>query len=136
MTQIELFVIKKEISFIFNIFWFLFYSVVRNTRNPVYDEDFTFYGLSINELQQMSLHFVVLSFDRYSRDDVIGEVGELELKKCYFQNLWIMLCHLQFVHLHRLKYSKLKISKWHWVEKFNLEAWRYDSIDTLYHCLV
>lgn len=26
------------------------------------------------EIQAMSLHFVVLSFDRYSRDDVIGEV--------------------------------------------------------------
>ena len=61
----------------FSVFIFVIYSVVRNTRNPVYDEDFTFYGLSINELQQMSLHFVVLSFDRYSRDDVIGEVGEL-----------------------------------------------------------
>ncbi|XP_050069793.1 synaptotagmin-4 isoform X2 [Anopheles maculipalpis] len=48
--------------------------VLRNTRNPVYDEDFTFYGLTLNELAGMSLHFVVLSFDRYSRDDVIGEV--------------------------------------------------------------
>ncbi|EDW59523.1 synaptotagmin-4 [Drosophila virilis] len=48
--------------------------VVRNTRNPVYDEDFTFYGLNMNDLQNMSLHFVILSFDRYSRDDVIGEV--------------------------------------------------------------
>ncbi len=25
-------------------------------------------------LNKMSLHFVILSFDRYSRDDVIGEV--------------------------------------------------------------
>lgn len=48
--------------------------VVRNTRNPVYDEDFTFFGLNISDLQNMSLHFVILSFDRYSRDDVIGEV--------------------------------------------------------------
>lgn len=48
--------------------------VVRNTRNPVYDEDFTFYGLTMAEVQAISLHFVVLSFDRYSRDDVIGEV--------------------------------------------------------------
>lgn len=62
---------------------FLISSVVRNTRNPVYDEDFTFYGLSINELQQMSLHFVVLSFDRYSRDDVIGEVGEFHKSSIY-----------------------------------------------------
>lgn len=51
-----------------------FFRVVRNTRNPVYDEDFTFYGLSLAELSLMSLHFVILSFDRYSRDDVIGEV--------------------------------------------------------------
>lgn len=48
--------------------------MVRNTRNPVYDEDFTFYGLNLSELSAMSLHFVVLSFDRYSRDDIIGEV--------------------------------------------------------------
>lgn len=48
--------------------------MVRNTRNPVYDEDFTFYGFTLAELSAMSLHFVVLSFDRYSRDDVIGEV--------------------------------------------------------------
>lgn len=47
---------------------------MRNTKNPVYDEDFTFYGLSSDELKSMSLHFVILSFDRYSRDDVIGEV--------------------------------------------------------------
>lgn len=40
----------------------------------MYDEDFTFYGLSMAEVQAISLHFVVLSFDRYSRDDVIGEV--------------------------------------------------------------
>lgn len=48
--------------------------MVRRTRNPVYDEDFTFYGLNLSELSAMSLHFVVLSFDRYSRDDIIGEV--------------------------------------------------------------
>ncbi|XP_014251932.1 synaptotagmin-4 isoform X2 [Cimex lectularius] len=48
--------------------------VLRKTRNPVYDEDFTFYGISIQQLQNITLHFVVLSFDRYSRDDIIGEV--------------------------------------------------------------
>lgn len=56
------------------LFSFRNFRVVRNTRNPVYDEDFTFYGLSSDELKSMSLHFVILSFDRYSRDDVIGEV--------------------------------------------------------------
>ncbi|XP_014226767.1 synaptotagmin-4 [Trichogramma pretiosum] len=48
--------------------------VLRNTRDPVYDEDFTFFGISLAQLQKISLHFVVMSFDRYSRDDVIGEV--------------------------------------------------------------
>lgn len=48
--------------------------VLRKTRNPVYDEDFTFYGLNFNQLPGITLHFVVLSFDRYSRDDIIGEV--------------------------------------------------------------
>lgn len=48
--------------------------VLRKTTNPVYNEEFTFYGLTHNQLQAVTLHFVVLSFDRYSRDDVIGEV--------------------------------------------------------------
>jgi len=48
--------------------------VMRRTLNPVYDEDFTFYGIHFNQLPALTLHFVVLSFDRYSRDDVIGEV--------------------------------------------------------------
>ena len=48
--------------------------VVRKTLNPVFDETFTFYGIDANQLTGISLHFVVLSFDRFSRDDVIGEV--------------------------------------------------------------
>jgi len=48
--------------------------VLRRTLSPVYDEDFTFYGVNFNQLPILTLHFVVLSFDRYSRDDVIGEV--------------------------------------------------------------
>lgn len=48
--------------------------VVRKTRCPVYDEDFTFYGIAPNQLAGITLHFVVLSFDRYSRDEIIGEV--------------------------------------------------------------
>jgi len=48
--------------------------VMRRTLNPVYDEDFTFYGIHFSQLPALTLHFVVLSFDRYSRDDVIGEV--------------------------------------------------------------
>ncbi|KAK1124428.1 Synaptotagmin-11 [Melipona quadrifasciata] len=48
--------------------------VLRNTRDPIYDEDFTFFGISKDQLQKISLHFIVLSFDRYSRDDIIGEL--------------------------------------------------------------
>lgn len=48
--------------------------VVRNTRNPVYNEDFTFFGISKSQLEEISLHFIVLSFDRYSRDEIIGEL--------------------------------------------------------------
>lgn len=48
--------------------------VVRKTRCPVYDEDFTFYGIAPHQLTAITLHFVVLSFDRYSRDEIIGEV--------------------------------------------------------------
>ncbi|CAE1175243.1 SYT4 [Acanthosepion pharaonis] len=48
--------------------------VLRKTLNPVYDETFTFYGISFNQLQSITLHFVVLSFDRFSRDEIIGEV--------------------------------------------------------------
>ncbi|XP_014662211.1 PREDICTED: synaptotagmin-11-like [Priapulus caudatus] len=48
--------------------------VLRKTLDPVYNEEFTFYGLNYNQLYGVMLHFVVLSFDRYSRDDVIGEV--------------------------------------------------------------
>ncbi|KAK3861439.1 hypothetical protein Pcinc_032602 [Petrolisthes cinctipes] len=48
--------------------------VLRKTQSPLYDEDFTFYGINYSQLQNITLHFVVLSFDRYSRDDIIGEV--------------------------------------------------------------
>ncbi|CAD7092301.1 unnamed protein product [Hermetia illucens] len=69
--------------------------VVRNTRNPVYDEDFTFYGLNLQELSSMSLHFVVLSFDRYSRDDVIGEV----------------VCPLSGIDLSQIETQQIALSK-------------------------
>ena len=42
--------------------------------SPAYNEEFTFFGLSYNQLQSMVLHFAVISFDRYSRDEVLGEV--------------------------------------------------------------
>ncbi|KAM8921037.1 synaptotagmin-11 isoform 2-T2 [Pelodytes ibericus] len=48
--------------------------VLRKTLDPVFDETFTFYGIPYSQLQDLLLHFLVLSFDRFSRDDVIGEV--------------------------------------------------------------
>ena len=48
--------------------------VVRKTLNPKYDETFTFYGINATQMTGITLHFVVLSFDRFSRDEIIGEV--------------------------------------------------------------
>ncbi|XP_036395651.1 synaptotagmin-11b [Megalops cyprinoides] len=47
--------------------------VLRKTLEPVFDETFTFYGVPYSSLPDLVLHFLVLSFDRFSRDDVIGE---------------------------------------------------------------
>ena len=48
--------------------------VLRKTLDPAFDETFTFYGIPYTQIQELALHFTVLSFDRFSRDDVIGEV--------------------------------------------------------------
>ncbi|XP_051526283.1 synaptotagmin-11-like [Myxocyprinus asiaticus] len=47
--------------------------VLRKTLVPVFDETFTFYGIPYSSLPELTLHFLVLSFDRFARDDVIGE---------------------------------------------------------------
>lgn len=79
--------------------------VMKKTRNPVYEEDFSFYNIESEQLrvsfyisvhlsidrvyvffeselmndafinsQTLVLHFIVLIFDRYTRDEIIGEV--------------------------------------------------------------
>ncbi|MEE6457849.1 hypothetical protein FKM82_000065 [Ascaphus truei] len=48
--------------------------VLRKTLDPAFDETFTFYGIPYSQVQDTVLHFMILSFDRFSRDDVIGEV--------------------------------------------------------------
>jgi len=62
----------------FFYFFIFFYKVktrvLRKTLNPVFDEIFTFYGIDDNQLAGITLHFVILSYDRFSRDDIIGEV--------------------------------------------------------------
>lgn len=92
-SQIHLFQ-HRTLIFIYNCSVHI-HRVVRNTRNPVYDEDFTFYGLTLAELSLMSLHFVVLSFDRYSRDDVIGEV----------------VCPLNSIDLNQIENQQVALSK-------------------------
>ena len=46
--------------------------VIHDTVDPVFDEIFTFYG--IEKASAVVLRFVVLSFDRFARDDFLGEV--------------------------------------------------------------
>lgn len=47
--------------------------VLRKTLDPLFDETFTFYGVAYSSLPELTLHFLVLSFDRFARDDVVGE---------------------------------------------------------------
>lgn len=48
--------------------------VLRKTQSPVYNEEFTFFGVTPNLLENLVVHFVVLNFDRFSRDEILGEV--------------------------------------------------------------
>ncbi|XP_061664301.1 synaptotagmin-4 isoform X2 [Syngnathoides biaculeatus] len=47
--------------------------VLRKTLDPTFDETFSFYGIPLARVSELALQFVVLSFDRFSRDEVIGE---------------------------------------------------------------
>lgn len=49
--------------------------VVRRTKNPVYDETFSFYDISGDSLAGVTLCFTVLSFDRFSQDVAIGQTS-------------------------------------------------------------
>ncbi|XP_051947805.1 synaptotagmin-4-like [Xyrauchen texanus] len=59
--------------------------VLRKTLDPAFDETFSFYGIPYARVSQMALHFMVLSFDRFSRDEVIGEtlvpLAEIDLSE-------------------------------------------------------
>lgn len=52
--------------------------VVRNTLNPVYDEEFTFYGITYSQLQSTTLHFAVSCFTRRPAPNQIVEGGVRE----------------------------------------------------------
>ncbi|PIO62540.1 C2 domain protein [Teladorsagia circumcincta] len=47
--------------------------IVRSTTSPKYDEQFTMYGVTSEQITLSTLHFQVVAFDRYSRDTVVGE---------------------------------------------------------------
>ncbi|VDM55154.1 unnamed protein product [Angiostrongylus costaricensis] len=47
--------------------------IVRSTTSPKYDEQFTLYGVTSEQIGLSTLHFQVVAFDRYSRDTVVGE---------------------------------------------------------------
>ncbi|CAJ0944429.1 unnamed protein product, partial [Mesorhabditis belari] len=47
--------------------------IVRSTTNPIYEEQFTLYGVGPEQINNAALYFQVVAFDRYSRDTVIGE---------------------------------------------------------------
>ncbi|KAJ1368137.1 hypothetical protein KIN20_029206 [Parelaphostrongylus tenuis] len=47
--------------------------IVRSTTSPKYDEQFTLYGVTSEQISLSTLHFQVVAFDRYSRDTVVGE---------------------------------------------------------------
>lgn len=57
--------------------------VVRGSNNPFFGEAFTLDKVPLSLLKAGSLHFIVVGFDRHSRDSVIGEVvcplNDLEL---------------------------------------------------------
>ncbi|VDL80821.1 unnamed protein product [Nippostrongylus brasiliensis] len=57
--------------------------IVRSTTSPKYDEQFTMYGVTSEQITLSTLHFQVVAFDRYSRDTVVGEcvyrLGDAEL---------------------------------------------------------
>ncbi|CAB4064979.1 SYT7 [Lepeophtheirus salmonis] len=48
--------------------------IKRRTLNPRWNETFYFEGFPINKLQSRVLHLHVYDYDRFSRDDSIGEV--------------------------------------------------------------
>ena len=48
--------------------------LLRKNENPVFEEQFDFYNMEPQQVERLTLYFSVYSFDRFSRDYVIGEV--------------------------------------------------------------
>ena len=58
--------------------------VKRKNLNPIWNEAFTFEGFPYQKLMQRTLYLQVLDYDRFSRNDAIGEV-ELNLADVHLQ---------------------------------------------------
>ncbi|XP_061620340.1 synaptotagmin-4 [Phyllopteryx taeniolatus] len=48
--------------------------VLRKTLDPTFDETFSFYAIPLARVSELALQFTVLSFDRFSRNEIIGEI--------------------------------------------------------------
>ena len=48
--------------------------IVRRTRNPVFEETFTFYGIGSQKLTQTIVKLSVLNHDRFAKDAFLGQV--------------------------------------------------------------
>ena len=48
--------------------------IKRRTLNPRWNETFYFEGFALSKLQTRVLHLHVFDYDRFSRDDSIGEI--------------------------------------------------------------
>ena len=49
--------------------------VVHKNLNPVWNQSLTFQGVGLDKLQRRILQLMVLDYDKFSRDDPIGEVN-------------------------------------------------------------
>jgi len=58
--------------------------VKRKNLNPIWNEAFTFEGFPYQKLMQRTLYLQVLDYDRFSRNDAIGEI-ELNLADVHLQ---------------------------------------------------
>lgn len=48
--------------------------IVRRTRNPVFEETFTFYGIGSQKLTQTIVKLSILNHDRFAKDAFLGQV--------------------------------------------------------------
>lgn len=80
--------------------------IKRRTLNPRWNETFYFEGFPIQKLQSRVLHLHVFDYDRFSRDDSIGEVF---LPLCQVFNTQTLSTYNKPLRTNCLKTDKLLI---------------------------